>query len=121
MDAIPWVLVMVGIAALVVALAVIMAWKYRKGRLQQKSEDYKMYFIMGLVWIIIGVAFAFMDYSMSFFLPMGVVFLVLGLTNRDKWGKEVPASPGYRKKLIIRVAVGIVAMALGVAVLLLMA
>ena len=121
MDSFIWIAVMIFVLAAIVGLALVLAWKYRTGKMEQKATDYKAFFIMGLVWIIIGVAFTFMDYSMSFFLPMGVIFLVLGLANRDKWGKEVPASPEYRKKLIIRVAVGIVALALGVAVLLLMA
>ena len=120
MDAIPWVLVMVGIAALVVALAVIMAWKYRKGRLQQKSEDYKMYFIMGLVWMAVGIPLMIAsDFSMSWMFVMGVIFLAIGLANRDKWGKESPVSPGYRKKLLIATFVGVAILVVGMVALLL--
>jgi hypothetical protein len=121
MDSFIWIAVMIFVLAAIVGLALVLAWKHRTGKLEQKATDYKAFFLMGLVWIIIGVAFTFMDYSMTFFLPMGVVFLALGLANRDKWGKKEPMGPEYRKNLMIRVAVGIVALALGVAVLLLMA
>jgi hypothetical protein len=91
-------------------------WKYRKGGLEQRPVDYRTFFLMGLIWTIFGAVFMALDYSMSFFLPMGVIFLVLGLANRDKWGKEVPMSPGFRKKLMLATGAGVAALAVGATV-----
>jgi hypothetical protein len=118
MDPFPWILVMVLTAAVVAALALVFAWKYRTGRVR-KGPDYKAFFMMGLVWTIFGAVFMVLDYSMSFFLPTGIIFLALGLANRDKWGKDVPVSPGYRKKLAIATVAGVAALAVGVAALVL--
>ena len=101
-DTIPWILI--GVAALLVlgVVAVALAYK-RKG--QKQKTDYYTFFWMGLIWTIFGAAMSIFNFLMGeyptlfFFLPMGVVFLALGLANRDKW-KDRPEYTKNRKLVV---------------------
>ncbi|MDP2951203.1 MAG: hypothetical protein Q8N55_02355 [bacterium] len=68
--------------------------------------DYLNFFIFGLCWIPVGIITDNM-----FFVVMGLVFVVLGLANRDKWQqnhtswKDMPKDK-KRLKIILLVVLG---------------
>lgn len=46
------------------------------------------------------------------FLLMGIMFVIIGLANKDKWGKPVEVSPEPRKWMIVLVAATVILVAL---------
>ena len=104
MSAIPWILVAIG---LVVVLLGVVVWKSRKER---RPTDYRSYFTMGIIWVASGLILSLLPWLLhgeefsstgSFFLMMGLGYMIIGLINRDKWGKHVEMSPETRKKTLI--------------------
>ena len=88
---------LIGIAVLAVLFAVIFIYRNRG---QKIEPDYRVFFIMGITWLPLGIAT-----DNPGFLGMGAVFMAIGLANRSKW-KEQPKwselSPERRKtKLLI--------------------
>jgi len=64
----------------------------RKRAATPAQPNYRVFFIIGAVMLVVGIAemFAIMQAGVSFVvaLPLmliGLVFLVIGLANRDKW------------------------------------
>ena len=79
------ILVLVGI----ILLAVV--WKRRREG-EQGEPDYRAFFTMGIAWLSAGIVIMIisllLDIPFVVGLPlsiMGVVYLILGLSNRDKW------------------------------------
>jgi hypothetical protein len=119
-DALPWIVLSIMVIIAVVAVVFIKFF----GKKQPHTPDYRSFFWIGLVWTVLSVAtmaygaFRGYDYSYVSFLPMGVIFLALGLAHRRDWGKPAECCMTRSSKLAIGIAVlaGLVA----VAVLLLM-
>jgi formate hydrogenlyase subunit 3/multisubunit Na+/H+ antiporter MnhD subunit len=79
MSAIPWIIISIGV--LIVLLAVIAILISRK-KDKKHEPDYYSFFIMGVIWTMFGIIF-FKD--MFYFLGIGIVFMILGLSNKNKW------------------------------------
>lgn len=82
----------VAVAALA-SFVVYSTWKKRKeGRIS--PTNYRAFFMMGLVWFIVGSALMATSiamgmpilYAMPLF-ALGVIYLIIGLLNRDKWSR----------------------------------
>ena len=112
---IPWILIAVGLAAVVLAIIGILIYK-KKG--WKREVDYRQYFSMGIVWLPLGVAFylIFENIVGAWFLLMGLVYLAIGLKNRDKWGKKVKVSPKPQRLLMIGLLIGVVVLIVGILV-----
>jgi LPXTG-motif cell wall-anchored protein len=104
MDTVPWILVAIGLLGLILGVVV---WKRRK---ESRPTDYRSYFTTGIVWIASGLILSLLPWLLhgeefnsigSFFLAMGLGYAVIGLMNRDKWGKQVEVPPETRKKTMI--------------------
>jgi len=104
--ALPWILLAIAVGIIVLGLAVVLVWKNRKKR---KEMDYRVYYNIGIVWFPLGIVFWIVFDSIFFFI-MGVVFLAIGLANKDKWGKPVKLSPKEKKRNKILVWIGVVAL-----------
>lgn len=63
---------------MIIALAGVLIFVKRKGDLS--TTDYRVFFILGLVWLPMGIATD--NYA---FTGIGAVFMIVGLANRDKW------------------------------------
>ena len=109
LDSIPWILVT--ILVIVVLLAVVMVVRKRK---QPRRLDYRNYFVMGVAWLATGVFllllpwFLHEEVSLSiggFFLVMGVAYTILGLVNREKWGKQVEVPATTTRNMMIAIIV----------------
>jgi amino acid transporter len=82
MGSTPWL--MIAIAILIIILGIFAVVAARKGK--QRPPDYYAFFWMGLIWTIFGIPF-WRDGNFAF-LAMGIIFLIIGLANRDKWKKN---------------------------------
>jgi hypothetical protein len=85
----------------------VVVWKRRK---ESRPTDYRSYFTTGIIWIASGLILSLLPWLLhgedfnsmgSFFLAMGLGYVIIGLMNRDKWGKQVEVPPETRKKTII--------------------
>ena len=103
-DTVPWILVAIGVLALMLGVVV---WKRRKER---RPTDYRSYFTTGIFWVASGLILSLLPWLLhgedfnsmgSFFLAMGLGYVIIGLMNRDKWGKQVEAPPETGKKMMI--------------------
>lgn len=112
---VPWILVSIAVAAVILAVLAVLVLK-RKG--WEREVDYRSYFNMGIVWLPLGVVFylIFGNVIGFWFLIMGLVYLSVGLRNRDKWGKPQKVSPTYQKALTVAIALGVILLALGIRV-----
>jgi uncharacterized membrane protein YbaN (DUF454 family) len=92
-----WILIsmlLVAILVLVGIFLILVIWKKSKEGKQVES-DYRVFFIIGLLMTPLGIigmtASFFADTSFFIGLPffsIGVVYIVIGLGNRDKWKKK---------------------------------
>jgi hypothetical protein len=96
------------VLSIIILLAIgVMVYYYKTGKNHQ--PNYYTYFTMGIVWLAFGIAFE----GMRFFFIMGLVFIAIGLLNKDKWKKH----PKVDKKLtIIGIILAAIAFIIGVAV-----
>jgi hypothetical protein len=110
---IPWILVSIAVAVAVLAMLFILVLK-RKG--WKREVDYRSYFTMGIIWLPFGIIFYLLFESMIglWFLIMGLVYISIGLKNKEKWGKPQKVSPTYQKILIIAVILGVLLLVLGI-------
>ncbi|MAH42710.1 hypothetical protein CL614_03220 [archaeon] len=97
------------IAVIVAALAIIMLWAKKTGKIKSfdKETDYRTYFIIGIIWMAVGVPLGIGE-GFSPLWIIGLVFMGVGLANRDKWKepKKSKLSPKQRKKMILLIIVG---------------
>ena len=70
------------ILGLLVVVAGLLVYKLRVKGEEQKPPDYRVFFILGITWLPLGVAL-----DMPVFYILGIVYMVIGLANRDKWPK----------------------------------
>ena len=107
-----WILVSILALILVLLALVIYVWK-KKGR---RETDYKAFFYMGLIWMVIGGAYMLIrnDYTLGGLFAMGVVFFIVGLVNKNKWGKDTRMTEQGRKRVMVMTLVGITVLVLGI-------
>jgi hypothetical protein len=65
---------------IVLALSIGFFLVVRKRGLESRVDDYRVFFIMGAAFIPIGIA----TENWTFWI-IGLNFIILGATNRDKW------------------------------------
>ncbi len=103
MNSIPWILV--GIVVLGILMVAIV-----RRRKEPRRIDYRNYFVMGVVWVASGLVLSLLPWLLHgeepffmglFFSVMGLGYTIIGLINRDKWGKQVEAPPETGKKMMI--------------------
>ena len=78
---IPWVLL--SIVGVLVILAILAIFVY-KNKGEKYEPDYRLFFILGITWLPIGIAS-----DNPGLWGMGAVMMIAGLVNRNKW-KEQP-------------------------------
>lgn len=77
MSAFPIIAVTIALT-LAVLLAVALVVYRRRGEMPE--TDYRVFFILGITWLPLGIAT-----ENPAFWGMGAVFLIVSLANRDKW------------------------------------
>ena len=92
---------------LVIGLVIVLYSQFKKEKIR---PNYRLFFILGMTWVPLGVVFYTTTKNIGF-LIMGVIFLVIGLINKDKWGETVIANPQKRKLLIGLMLTGLLVLA----------
>ena len=72
-------IIAISIALIIVALLVVFFVVYKR-RGEMPPTDYRVFFILGITWLPLGIAT-----DNPGFWGMGAVFLIVGLANRGKW------------------------------------
>ena len=84
------------IAILTVALGILVTLLVRKRRKERKIEEtsYRAFFVMGTAMFPAGIVglLIFLMLGVSFIIAMpilslGLIYLIIGVANRDKWKK----------------------------------
>ena len=112
---VPWILVSIAVVVVILAILVVLIYK-KKG--WKRKVDYRSYFNMGIIWFPLGIVFYLIFKSVVglWFLFMGLVYLAIGLKNKEKWGKPEEVSPKYQKILVITLLIGVIFLILGIIV-----
>ncbi|MCD4666489.1 hypothetical protein K8R47_01615 [archaeon] len=76
----PWIIISIGALIILFAIVFLILVKKRKKPI---PTDYYNFFIIGLIWFPFGVIFDNIAFSV-----MGLVFMIIGLVNKDKWKKN---------------------------------
>ncbi len=84
------------ILAIAVATGILAVVMVRKRKEEGKPQiNYRTFFILGVIWVpfsivLMVVSFIFqIPFYIGFpFFIIGLVYLILGLNNRDKWQKD---------------------------------
>lgn len=64
-------------------LLILIFFLIKKNKKIEHKLNYKVFFILGVIWIPIGVSTK--NYVFSI---LGLTFLIIGLVNKDKWKDE---------------------------------
>lgn len=91
------------IGLIVIGLVIVLYSQFKKEKIK---PNYRLFFILGITWVPLGVVFYKTTRNIGF-LIMGVIFLIIGLINRDKWGETVIVNPQKRKLLIGLILTGL--------------
>lgn len=94
-----WIAIMVGIGLVVTLIGVAVAYKVRKEKIE---PDYRTIFIMGIVFAGSGSAMisTLGVGSMGMF-ALGLIYMAIGLANRDKWKEQPKTLSDKSRKLLI--------------------
>lgn len=121
MNGFPWILVSIAVG-LILALLVVAVIRRRK---EPRRIDYRNYFVMGIIWLAFTPVMILLPWILhgeepslgfSFFFVMGLAYVIIGLRNRDKWGKKVEVPPTASKKMMGIIGVGVLILILGIVV-----
>ena len=80
MDSIPLIAITIGLLIVGLLIGMIVFYKNRK---EGVEPDYRMFFIMGVIFLPLGIG----SKNYAFFI-MSMVFIAIGLLNRSKWKDE---------------------------------
>lgn len=92
---IPWILISV-FGLLLLFLVFYISFKKKK----KLETDYRAFYLIGIIWVFVGIINLIQDED-SFFFIMGLVFLAIGLTNKDKWKEQKSLIEDKNKRLIV--------------------
>lgn len=87
MSDIPIILMAISVLLVIGVFLALLLWKKNKN--QTKLVNYRAFFFIGLCFLPAGIAMwlAVDNPGMMGITALGVVYIVLGLSNRDKWKK----------------------------------
>jgi len=80
MTGLPWILISIAIVLILLAILLIIAFKNQK---RKALPDYYNIFIIGLIWLAIGVIGIFSGNNVFFII--GLVFALIGWAHRKEW------------------------------------
>lgn len=78
-------LVITAVFGIIVAFVVLK--KRKEGKL--KETNYQAFFLMGICFLGLGIVFTTtINPGFLGFAGLGLIYMIIGLANRDKWPKE---------------------------------
>jgi len=84
------------ITAIVIAVGIIMALMVWKKKRQGKAEEanYRVFFVVGIIVVCASIVLMFVSFILQILflivtpiLALGLIYLIIGLVNRDRWNK----------------------------------
>lgn len=100
----------VGIAVAIALVAVVYLILVAKGKITRSEPDYRQLFMMGLIFLPLGISS-----DNQVFLVFSLVFMGVGLANKKKWKKQPKLSelsPAQRKfRIALIVTLGLLVLA----------
>ncbi|GAB4117249.1 MAG: hypothetical protein Kow00103_13740 [Candidatus Caldatribacteriota bacterium] len=96
------------IGLMIIVLLFILFIQFKKGKF---TPNYRLFFILGTTWTPLGVVF-YINTKNYGFLVMGIIFLILGLANKDKWEETEPIATRQSKIIIGILAIGLLVLGL---------
>ncbi len=97
---IPWILMSILILIILIAILAVVFKRKKK-----HEPDYRAFFQIGLIWTVLGIVFWIYDGDFVF-MPLGIVFLAIGLGNRSQWKKTKPVN---KRGLLLALVAGVIA------------
>ena len=103
-------LIMIIIAGLTLVGLVVFAIRAYKGRGESREPNYREFFVLGIIWLPVGLIM-----GNTVFWMLGLVYLILGLANKDKWKDEKkwtdlsPNERNIRRVLVVGLTLVLVA------------
>ena len=74
--------------SIVLVILMIVFWKKRKPK-EGKGVDYQSFFVMGISFVGLGIVFtATINPGFLGITVLGVIYIILGWKNKDKWKKK---------------------------------
>jgi len=87
-----WILltIILGAIAVIVGVFVLfMMMQKKKKDGTYKEPDYRAFFIMGICFLPMGIIFtSSVNPGFVGFIGLGIIYMAIGLANRDKWKKK---------------------------------
>ena len=85
-----WILFSIFLIAILVVIGIALILVIRKKKKEEtinKDIDYKVFYLLGFVWMPIGIVFIIaVNPAIGIaFMGLGISYIVIGLANRDKW------------------------------------
>ena len=76
------------VISILIGLLLVVVWKKRKVDVK-KDHDYQAFFAMGLSFFALGIALSIVvTPGFLGFFALGVIYIIIGLKNKDKWKKK---------------------------------
>ena len=86
-----WILISIVIVAIFVLIGIVLTLVVYKKKKEGKIEEtnYQIFFILGICLFPVGLVFL-INGNIAFIglVGMGLIYLIIGLANRDKWKKK---------------------------------
>ncbi|MFC2019028.1 hypothetical protein ACFLU4_03625 [Chloroflexota bacterium] len=86
-----------GILVILLVVGILMVLTVRQKQREGKPTEpnYRAFFLMGIIWVPLGIVsmVVYFIFQIPFFigipfLALGLIYLIIGLTNRDKWKQK---------------------------------
>ena len=88
-----WMLISIFLVIIAVIILIIILYTFRINQkdVVKREVDYRVFFIMGISFLPIGIVLTFVVGNPGFigFMGLGIAYIAIGLPNKDKWKKEV--------------------------------
>ena len=80
----------IGVLAVIIGFIVFYLMRKKKEEGIVKEPDYQVFFLLGIIWIPVGVVFLVtINPALGLaFMALGIVYMTIGLANKDKWKKK---------------------------------
>lgn len=90
MNGFPIILITIIIGLIIVGVLVaLLLWKLRHEKKPKEEPNYLAFFIMGISFLPMGIIFtAAISPVFIIFTAMGLIYMTIGLANKDKWKKQ---------------------------------
>jgi hypothetical protein len=98
--------IFVALIGVLVILGIFAVYAWRGKGVRRHETDYYSLFVMGLLWVLIGGFFMFFQgFEFNGLFALGLIFLIAGLANRDKWKKKKKLTKDQQRLKIALTAV----------------